>query len=201
MTTVVQSIYAHIGPCLLAGHLLGWVLLRRDSCHWRRWSIVVLSLFIAVVPVGAHSLTGHVRSVVGDLSTVTLLLLGSALWRRLGGRVLVGRASARTLRIAVVTGGAMLYPMTLGLSMMDPYRLGYVRGIAPLVVLLVAVAVWLFGRRSAGVVLVLAILAFHGRVMESTNLWDYCLDPLLFVYASASFAIGLVSRKDASPIC
>lgn len=200
MTTLVQNIYAYIGPCLLAGHLFGWVLLRRNSCRWRRWSVAALSLFVAVVPLGAYSVTGHVRSVVGDLSVVTLLILGAALWRRLGGRVLVDRASMRALQIAVVVGGGLLYPMTLGLSMMDPYRLGYARGIAPLVVLLVAVAGWLCGRRSGGVVLALAVLAFHGRVMESTNLWDYCFDPLLFIYAVAALVTCLVSRRDASPI-
>ena len=102
---------------------------------------------------------------------------------------------ARFALLAFVSAAALaLYPMALGVGMLDPYRLGYgspwlVGGLGA-----AALAAW-FGRlEPLATCLALATLAWTLRWYESTNLWDYLLDPLVSGYALVTFAIGGVKR-------
>ncbi len=82
---------------------------------------------------------------------------------------------------------SLLYPLTLGLTLWDPYALGY----RPRVLLLVAAALviaWWRRRRGAALVLAAGVAAFGAGLMESTNLWDYLVDPAVATWALAAIA-------------
>jgi len=87
----------------------------------------------------------------------------------------------------------MLYPLALGWGKFDPYGWGWY--FSPLFLAgatLTGLLVWRNNR--FGLLLLLSILAFHLRLLESTNYWDYLLDP---VYCLVSvFALGrrLIAR-------
>ena len=128
MAALVQGACAYIGPYLLVAHLVGFAVYFYRKQAWSRGAILTLPLVVPLIPAGGLPLVAYLRAWIGDLSVVTLLLLGAALWRRLGGKRLIDAASLQGLQIAAVAGGFLLYPMTLGLSMIDPYRLGYQDG-------------------------------------------------------------------------
>jgi hypothetical protein len=146
-----------------------------------------LGAIAALVPAGSLPLCALLRGVTGDwsLTTLVLLLIGLRRARRGGSEPVDGR-SARALQWLVAAGGLVLYPLTLGLGAWDPYRLGYgdPRFLAALLV--VAFLSLLLDLGLVTFAVALAVLAWAGGTGESRNLWDYLLDPLVFLWALSS---------------
>jgi hypothetical protein len=70
--------------------------------------------------------------------------------------------------------------------MLDPYVWGYDSITLLTAVMAVALDAWLVGSNRIAIILALAILAWAAGWHESTNLWDYILDPFLGLWAIAS---------------
>jgi hypothetical protein len=133
----------------------------------------VLAACMSAVPVDGLVIAGYVRGVVGDLSITSLVLL------------LVGfvrpAADARGDRFAisalVIAGALFVYPMALGLTSFDPYRLGFApRGLLT-VLFVIAFAAWLARRFVLLAILVAAVTSHAFGLFDSQNLWDYLIDP------------------------
>jgi len=78
------------------------------------------------------------------------------------------------------------YPLALGVGMLDPYAWGYGSIFLLAGVLITAFVAWLAGSNRIAIILALAILAWTVGWHESTNLWDYVLDPFLGLWAIGS---------------
>lgn len=156
--------------------------MRRLAPAARAGIAAAAALVLLFVPVDGLVLAGYVRGFFGDFSAVSWLLMLAALIRRAGGPALLGATDRRRLWWLVALGGAVLYPMTGGLTVFDPYALGY-RPLA-LVLVLAPIMLWLAVVRSRLLwVLAFAVLAFDLRLLESPNLWDYLLDFWITLYA------------------
>ena len=158
-----------------------------------RLATLLAVIAVAVlVPLGPLPLAVCLRGATGDLSITTLVLLGGAIRRGLLGWPPPER-HGRFALLGGIAGAALgLYPMALGVGLLDPYRSGY--GSPWLVggLLVVALAAW-FGRLPViATCLALATLGWTLRWYESTNLWDYLLDPLVGLYA-----LGAVASRGA----
>jgi len=179
------------GLCGHASALAACVLLvpAVRSFTWQRLSWLMAAVFLLVLlPLNGLPLAGYTRGMVGDLSITTLVLIGLAILRPYG---IVATEKSRTqLLIFIAVVALIFYPMTLGISLYDPYRLGYGEAGFFSVVLLIALLAW--WRQSNLIVLsiALATLAWSLGVYESNNAWDYFIDPLL-----ASYAAFAVLRK------
>lgn len=148
---------------------------------------------LMLIPFNALSMTAYVRGAIGDLSITTLVLLWCAL---LGPRMACGTddtGNRLALLILAALSALVLYPLALGLTAFDPYRLGYgdPQFIAEL--LLVALAAWIWKYHLIASCIALAILAWTVGWYESGNLWDYLLDPWVAIYAL--FVISLHGVK------
>ena len=77
----------------------------------------------------------------------------------------------------------MFYPLALGLGMFDPYVWGYGSLGFLIGVVLFALLCGVFGWTKGVWIFAIAIIAWAGHLHESTNLWDYLLDPLLALWA------------------
>lgn len=119
-----------------------------------------------------------------------LILLAAALGWMIGytpcipflGLILFRTGCARTLPFsgAVVLTGLVLYPTALGFTSFDLYQYGW--GIAlPIFVALIA-TILLYRNYAAGLFFSAALLAAALRIYPSTNLWDYLIDPIFFLY-------------------
>jgi hypothetical protein len=146
----------------------------------KKRSMFVLTVTFAALwlPVDGLPLAAYLRGMVGDLS-ITTLLLAWALFRSAKADPVWPRACEWCLAATA----AVFYPLALGVGPFDPYRWGY--GEPQFLSVLLALAVFAHGQRLPllAPAISLAILAWAGGFYESTNLWDYLLDPLAASYA------------------
>ena len=156
--------------------------LQRLSVRARIAVLLVLGL-AAFVPFGGLSLAAYVRGVTGDPSISTLALAGAACIAELTGRRLIGQRDLRALTWLVAAAAVFLYPFALGLTLFDPYALGY--GSIELVtaLLLVTLAAWRARLNAVVLIIIAAVVAYLGGAYESRNLWDYLIDPMVSAYA------------------
>lgn len=158
----------------------------------RRSGLAVLagaSAIAALVPIGALPVAGLLRGVVGDLSLTTLVLLLRGLARDIRGGDRADPRTTLTFQGLVVFAGVVLYPLALGLGAWDPYRLGYGGPWFLATLLAVALAALLLDTPLVTFCTALGVLAWGLRAYESRNLWDYLIDPLVFVWAASALLL------------
>lgn len=172
---------AHMSLALLVFFLLPVGRLRFE------WRALILGATIAVtfIPVGGLSLGDYMRSYTGSFAITTLVWLSICAFHRLSGMRVASERDKRQTALCFAVLALILYPATMGLSMIDPYRLGY----SPVLLLgvMAAVALWSWwGRNYLALGLVaFATIGFVLRVKGSVNYWDYLLDPLLGIFCCA----------------
>ncbi|AZC27440.1 hypothetical protein [Pseudomonas sessilinigenes] len=179
---------AHLSFILLGFVLLGSL---RLTASWRPWLLPLLAL-ASVIPLNQLPLAAYVRSFTDDLAISTLVLLGWVSLQRLGLMAPL-QAKHRVQVLLLFIGLTLsLYPATLGLTYLDPYRWGY--NPRPMIVLMGLAALVLLWQRNALGVLMLAVgtLAFALRLKPSENYWDYLMDPLLAGYCLIAGSGGLL---------
>jgi hypothetical protein len=159
--------------------LSGTTRLSRSRLAVLQGTVFVLML----IPFGGLPMAAYLRGATGDLSITTLVLIGCALlWPGIacGGNEASKRREFLTL-VALVA--LPLYPLSLGLTTFDPYRLGYGDPRLVAALLLAALAAWIWKQHLIVSCISLAILAWTTGWYESGNLWDYLLDPWVTIYA------------------
>lgn len=137
----------------------------------------LLTLSIAILfclPVFELPIAGFIRGATGDLSVMTLLLLGSAFF-------IPGKPVPRLYPAGIILVALFFYPCALGWGMIDPYAWGYGSLIFFIALMIIGFCMWLAKWNRVLVIFSLAILAWCVSWHESRNLWDYLLDPFLVV--------------------
>ncbi len=189
--------FSFVFPMLLVMALLQAVAARfgRDLQGWRPALIVgLISACITMIPVGGLPLARWLISFNANFSIpLTAILFSKVLEPFFGGRLLDEKALLACW-VFSITAGVILFPMALGLSRFDPYPAGW--GFSCLFVLAFAVTVVLLAmkNRFAGV-LIAAILAYNLRLLESTNLWDYLIDPFLVIVSCVALGRCFLQRS------
>jgi hypothetical protein len=163
----------------------------------RGWQILLLSGAIAalilLLPIGGLSIANRIAGISANFSIAFAGLLAVSAWERAVARRTFTDGDWRVGWGFGAIGGVVLYPMALGLGSVDPYEWGW--QFSPLFVVIGGLTVWLFWKGYRfGLLLLIAAAAFHLRLLESTNYWDYLIDPVYFVVA-----IIAMSRRLTSP--
>ncbi|BCQ63254.1 hypothetical protein PBOI14_50040 [Pseudomonas sp. Boi14] len=165
---------AHLSFILLGFVLLGSL---RLTAPWRPWLLPVLAL-VSFIPLNQLPLAAYVRSFTDDLAISTLVLLGWVSLRHLG--VIAPLQVKHRVQVLLLFIGLTLslYPATLGLTYLDPYRWGY--NPRPMIVLMgLAVLVLLWQRNLLGVLMLAAgpwpsPCASSLRKTTGTTCWTRC---------------------------
>jgi hypothetical protein len=147
----------------------------------RQTALLTALLALSFLPLGGLSLAAHLRSYIDDLAITTMLLMGWSCLHRLG--LLQNAQKGNTAVLILFAAMALvLYPATLGLTDLDPYRLGF--SPRPMLVFVALLTFGLLYLRNwlAVVMLAGATLAFVAGIKPSHNYWDYLVDPLLGLY-------------------
>ena len=155
--------------------------------------LLVTVCVLMLIPFNGMPLAAYVRGVTGDLSITAMVLISCALLRPWCGAI--ESQSRLPLIILIVLAGLALYPMALGLGAYDSYRLGYGDPLFVSALLLIALVAWF--RKFTLIVLsiALATIAWTTGWYESTNLWDYLLDPFVWIYALAALVGHVVKAR------
>jgi hypothetical protein len=195
MNSLLQ-IAALVEMAITCAVVIIWVLQKFSQKEFPFVGKAILVLLLANLffwPLGMSlelPLAAYVRGVVGDLSVVTTLLLWSIL---LPGN----KSTPIAFKLSITLIAICFYPLALGFTMVDPYAWGY-GSIAFLVVVLVFAVICALASWAKGVWIVgLAIIAWGFGWHESTNLWDYLLDPFVAIWAIVGlFSAALRRRRE-----
>lgn len=142
-------------------------------------SLVLVAVALTLLPLGTCPLGGWVMTLLPNVSIPWIFLLLDAAWRSLGGG---GFLPARSWRSGWIYGallGFLLYPAALGLGGWDPYAWGWDSTWLFVPFLLLSLCL-LLKNDPFGLVLAAGVAAYNLRILESTNLWDYLLDPIFW---------------------
>jgi len=190
----MNAIMTFLAPCLLSAAFFSLLFLRYCSRPMQRGILLAASLLVPLFSVYDLSIAGYIRGIVGDLSLTTLLLLSHALTSRYFGWQWLSPQSRDWILYGAAFMGLLLYPLALGLSPYDTYRFGYISWLLPSLLLALTLLAWFYNRIAAALAIVLSVTAFNVHILESTNLWDYLIDPLLVFYAWG-FAVKLLAQR------
>ena len=165
----------------------------RSTTHRRRVTFAAIAVALSCIPVAGWSLVRWLVGLGAVPSASSVILLTVAAWERLTGGVVFG---ARDWRAAFRFYGAaalLLYPMALGLVRFDPYALGWGTIWMPITLWAFSLGL-MWSRNRFALVLAAAVLAFDLRLLESTNLRDYLIDPPLATMSLLMLATILLRR-------
>lgn len=155
----------------------------------RTWRIALFAALLAVsfISLDGLSLAAYLRSYIDDLAITSMVFMAWGCLRRLD---ILPPARGKTGVLILFAAMAMvLYPATLGMSDLDPYRFGY--SPRPMLIVLAVLTLGLFYLRNglAVVMLASATLAFIAGIKPSQNYWDYLIDPLLGLYCCVALLV------------
>ena len=161
---------------------------------WRLTLLLgLISGILALLPVGGLPLARRLIGMNANFSFPLLAIAFNKAWEHAtGSRVLDAKASTASWMFGCAAGLA-LYPMALGLGDFDPYTLGW--GFSWLFpVLTMATIVLLLMKNRFALVLIACILGYDLNLLESTNLWDYLVDPFFVFFSLAALTNRLIRR-------
>ncbi|WP_283180646.1 hypothetical protein [Pseudomonas svalbardensis] len=158
----------------------------------RTWRIALLAVLLAAsfISLDGLSLAAYLRSYIDDLAITSMVFMAWGCLRRLD--ILPPARGKTGVLILFAAMALVLYPATLGMSDLDPYRFGY--SPRPMLIFVAALTLGLFYLRNglAVVMLASATLAFIAGIKPSQNYWDYLVDPLLGLYCCMALLMPAV---------
>ncbi|WP_339499053.1 hypothetical protein [Pseudomonas silesiensis] len=157
----------------------------------KAWRVALLLALLAVsfIPLDGLTLAAYLRSHIDDLAVTTLVFMAWGCLRRMDVLPPARQGQKTSVLILFAVMALALYPATLGLSDLDPYRFGF--SPRPMLVFVALLTLGLFYLRNylAVVMLAGATLAFVVGIKPSHNYWDYLVDPLLGLYCCLALLV------------
>jgi hypothetical protein len=193
---IMQLILTDIG--IFSATLLWLAVVMKFTRRWLPVSallvVMAVALVVALLPFNGLIIGSYVFSLTSYLSVSSmLLLLAYLILNGAGDRCKLlhsyWQSSEQWMPVHgfFVLSGVLLYPLAAGLTLFDPYRLGFSGSLAssvlPLYLLAWAVICVLRGWYLLLLLLVGAVLAYYLKILPSLNLWDYVLDAPLVMYS------------------
>lgn len=154
---------------------------------WRGGLLLAL-LAASFIPLDGLTVAAYLRSHIDDLAITTMILMAWACLRRLEILAPAPRADVYVLVIFAIMA-VLLYPATLGLTYIDPYRLGFSPRVLLTLIALLTLGLYYLRNGLAVAMLAGATLAFIVGLKPSQNYWDYLVDPLLGLYCCVALLV------------
>lgn len=158
-----------------------------------KWIFPITVSVLMLLPIGGINWLLLLRGIVGDFSLASLWLavLGmvkfyqpSHIWLKQQSRLVMW----------VLLAGLLLYPGALGWGAVDPYTWGYRNPFMLLALGIVLFSSILKNQWLVYLWLVSAFIFFNLELFESTNLWDYLIDPVAVLWSLVIFGRRLIWR-------
>ena len=148
-----------------------------------KYGFIAGCVVVSFVPIGGLAIAEYTRSIIGDLSIMSCLLIAVYFLREYANKELMPASEFKCLMIFYAVVGLAFYPPTLGFGPIDPYSWGY-RSQCMALALLATGGLLVWARFNATCLLIsLSVVAYLGELAASRNLWDYLMDPILWIYS------------------
>jgi len=189
MTMVFSFVFPFL--LLLALCQKALMMLGRSPKGW----VAILALssisgLVIILPIGGLPVGRWLFSLYPNPSIPITALLFSWVVKNFFGIKLLDRSAIQTCRIFSLIAGAALYPMAMGVGTVDPYSAGW--HFSWLFVILLGITLALiFLKNRFSVVLLATILAYNFHLLESRNLWDYLVDPILVIISMVGLIVWI----------
>jgi hypothetical protein len=182
---MIATVFSFLFPSLvimvllqMGTHRLNW-----KTVGWRPALILFLvSVLIASFPVKGLPLGRWLYSFNANFSITLTALLFCRVWQKAMEIKLFRPIDFQAAWIFSAITGLVLYPMALGMGPFDPYAAGWGFSWLSVTILMITIILAFLKNRFA-LVLLLAVLAWNLRLLESRNLWDYLTDPFLTIFS------------------
>lgn len=152
--------------------------------------LMSVTAVIVSVPIGALPPAAYLRGYSGDLSITTNVLLVMAIFSHLSGRRPVDERQKIAINGLIAVTALVFYPLAMRFGPFDPYRLGYGSLWFLTGLLMLALGAWAVRFYLISICIALSVVAHSVAWSESTNLWDYLLDPLVSIFALVALLAG-----------
>ena len=174
----------HIGAALVFSSILNAFSRRFISARSTQGIVFTAVFLICLTPILEFSLSHYLRVLTGDLSITGFIVISLVTYQSIKSKE--SNANHNTIlkpALALSLVALLLYPTALGLTYFDLYAFGYYPIIlGPIAAILFITAVW-FGQTLPAILISAGFLGFAIGVLESDNLWDYLIDPVVTAYA------------------
>ena len=176
MRAVAEHLH-HLYAALAPWSALALLLLGRSPflSLTRIFGSLFLAFFLLRIPIAGGSCFQWLMVLEPNPSFTLTGLLVVALGQRVSGVRLFHPSDWKAGWIFGAIASIVLYPMALGLTVMDPYSLGW-KPELPVVVATAAI-ILILRRKRFGIILILPFVGFLLRLQESHNFWDAVIDP------------------------
>lgn len=159
-----------------------------------RVGVIALLSLAMVIPVNGVLIAGYVWGLIGDPSIATIALMSLVVIKQVTRRDVSDDRNVSALLFLVLVGSGVLYPLALGLSPYDPYALGFGSWIMYFGLFGLAIVAWLKQLHLVVCWIIASVLSYTFGLFESTNLWNYLLDPIVAVIAIGWAVMKLIER-------
>jgi len=181
-----MQVFTTFIPLLSCSLLIVFLMMRLtqhlDLSFRSKLVLLLLTIGLSFIRIEQFSVAGYIRGVVADLSITTTLMLIVACYSFLFQRAVIHTEERVVAGFLLCGGGILLYPMSLGWGNFDPYYYGYYPTLLG-TLLSALVLITLFKEFYLIMICLLAaLLAYSFRILDSSNLWDYLIDPLAMLY-------------------
>jgi hypothetical protein len=149
---------------------------------------------ISLVPFGSASGLTFLYSVVGPLSLATIVGCAVYIGSALGLTPAPPRHTVLLAAVLVAILGLALYPASLGFLPWDPYRMGFHGIWLPAALIVIAAAAAAMSSVVVPLWIAAAAAAWQLSLFASQNLWDYVIDPVVWIASLVLLAVAAVRR-------
>jgi hypothetical protein len=179
-------------------YLLGFIVVMAYAFRLIQHSLLFKTILFFTIAVISYSLSifYFVRGLIGDFSLTTsallfinFLRLSFYHWHNEAPSLL-----NRSENVMIFLMGLALYSSSLGFMKFDLYSLGYA---SLSILLLFAFSIFLFiiKNKILGYVWLFALIGFYFQLQHSNNLWDYLIDPILWMSQSGKLCYSFFKKK------
>ncbi len=204
---IAHQVLVQVSSAICPWLAVTWVLqrvvtrLRPQQREWIRLALAgVIAAVILLVRVDGLAISRWLVGLNANFSVSLAGMLAVALYERAFGRRVFSERDWTAGWGFGAVGSLTMYPLALGVGGFDPYEWGW--RFSPLFVIVAALSSWLIWKKNRfGLLLLVAAIAFQLQLLESTNYWDYLLDPIFgFVSIATLTRRGLSAFSRPRPL-
>lgn len=169
--------------------LVGRLVPRSERAQGRALALGAVALGLTMLPLGDFTLWQWLMSAHANPSVLFVGFLAAYVGTHLSGRPWLSLAERRTAYVLGFTIGLVLYVSATGFLGPDLYASAWESRTVVVATGLLAAGLIVAGSRI-GILLLLALGAHMGDLLESDNAWDYLIDPAFWFLSLCGLVHG-----------